>query len=229
MRCLIVGPESAPLKRLSRYFKERGWQLQHAAAASSLPADSHSQSSIDLTVVEAAAHDASLEADIAALRRIAGDSVIIVVGEPSIAARLRALSMGANDFVPFEIPLDLLQARVAALLRLRCERFNPIYELGGLVVDVLHRRVSEDGHELHLSPKEFQLLVMFVQNCGKTLSRGEIIEKLWGDGGQSEDNMLENQVSRLRRKLQTPERGIVTVRGVGYRFETSALQLRSTE
>ncbi len=229
MRCLVVGPESASLRRLSRYFKERGWQLQHAAAASSLPADTRSQISIDLTILETAAHDASLDADIAALRRVAGDSVIIVVGEPSIAARLRALSMGASDFISREIPLDLLQARVAALLRLRRERFNPLYELGGLVVEVLHRRVSENGRELHLSPMEFQLLVMFVQNCGKTLSRSEIIETLWSDGGQNEDNTLENQVSRLRRKLQTPERRIVTVRGVGYRFETSGPALRSAE
>ncbi len=149
-----------------------------------------------------------------------------LIGAPSIAARLRALSMGASDFVPRAIPLDLLQARVAALLRLRRERFNPVYEVGGLVVDVLHRCVSEGGRELHLSPMEFQLLVMLAQNCGKTLSRSEIIETLWSDGGQNEDNTLENHVSRLRRKLQTPERRIVTVRGVGYRFETA---LRSAE
>lgn len=69
---------------------------------------------------------------------------------------------------------------------------------------------------------EFQLLVTLVQNYGTTLSRSEIIEKLWSDNALAQDNTLENHISRLRRKLRkTQDRRIVTVRGVGYKFETS--------
>ncbi len=221
MHCLVIGEQDAHLGRLGRYFKEHGWQVSLAPSTLSLAQDA--AGATDLIILKSCADDGALRADIATMRRASSDSIIMVAGEFSLSARSRALLLGANEFVPHEIRLDLLQARVAALLRLRRQNFSAVYKVADLVVDVLHRRVQQDGKDLHLSHKEFQLLVIFVQRCGETVFRSEIIEKLWGDAGHAEDNTLENYVSRLRRKLRMAGRcQIVTVRGIGYRLETTS-------
>ncbi|MBU6299302.1 MAG: response regulator transcription factor [Alphaproteobacteria bacterium] len=222
MRCLVIGKQVSPLGRLSQYLKERGWQLHNVSSPASLKADGQAAIAADLTIMECGEDDNALKANIVAVRNASRNTIILVVGDFSTSARTHALSHGASEFVPHDIPLRLFQARITALLRLRSDLSDLLYKTGSLIVDVLHRRVYDDHHELHLSHMEFQLLVALVQNCGKTLSRSEIIEKLWGNGGRTEDNTLENHVSRLRGKLPRPTgQRIVTVRGVGYRFEAS--------
>lgn len=219
MRCMVIGEQDAHLDRFGRFFKEHGWQV--ACLPSALFAQ-ESAATTDLVIMACPADGSSLKTDVAAARRVYGDSIIVVAGEFSLPARLRALEMGANEFVPSTIPLQLLQARVAALLRLRRPQFSPVHKIDGLTVDVLRRRVHEGDQEIHLSHKEFQLLMALVERYGETLPRSQIIEILWGDAAHAEDNTLENLIARLRRKIQQAGKNkrIVTVRGIGYRLET---------
>lgn len=138
MRCLIVGKQEPQINRLSQYLKERGWQMHDLPSTASLKADGHAVARADLTIMKYEESDIHLGECIAAFRNASHNSVILVVGDFSMSARTRALSLGANDFVPSAVPLDLFQARISALLKLRSDRSSLVYELGELVVDVLH-------------------------------------------------------------------------------------------
>lgn len=151
----------------------------------------------------------------------------MVLGEFSVEERIRALDMGADEFLRRESSSALVLSRALALLRLRSERFQPSYQIADLTVDLLHRRVSRCGRELALSQREFQLLVLLAQHAGRTLSRSDLIEHLWGQALSAEDNALDVHVSRLRRKLDGPfaQKLIRTVRGVGYRLSAPEASL----
>ena len=105
-----------------------------------------------------------------------------------------------------------------ALFRLRLRGFQDCYEVGGLSVDLSRRRVRRDGHDILLSQREFQLLVLLAQEAGTVLPRSAIIERLWVDGLGIGDNAVDALASRLRRRIDGPfgTKTLRTVRGVGY-------------
>src|SRR3954464_11356116 len=99
--------------------------------------------------------------------------------------------------------------------------FTSVICCGELEIDILHRRVRVDGHDLHLSPLELSLLYLLVANAGRVLTRDEILDDLWGGDFAAESNVVDRQVRTLRAKLQDDwrrPRYIATVPGKGYRF-----------
>ena len=99
--------------------------------------------------------------------------------------------------------------------------FTPVIRIGELEIDMLHRRVRADGHDLHLAPLELSLLYLLAANAGRVLTRDEILDHLWGDDFAAESNVVDRQVRQLRAKLQDDwrrPRYIATVPGKGYRF-----------
>jgi DNA-binding response OmpR family regulator len=99
--------------------------------------------------------------------------------------------------------------------------FTPVIRIGELEIDILHRRVRVDGHDLHLSPLELSLLSLLPANAGRVLTRDEILDDLWGGDYAAESNVVDRQIRTLRAKLQDDwrrPRFIATVPGKGYRF-----------
>lgn len=99
--------------------------------------------------------------------------------------------------------------------------FTPVIRYGGLEIDVVHRRVRVDGHDLHLTPLELSLLYLLASNDGRVLTRDEILDDLWGGDYTAESNVVDRQVRKLRAKLEDDwrrPRYIATVPGKGYRF-----------
>jgi len=102
---------------------------------------------------------------------------------------------------------------------------TPVIRVGGLEIDILHRRVRVDGHDLHLSPLELSLLYLLAANAGRVLTRDEILDDLWGSEYATESNVVDRQVRTLRAKLRDDwrrPRYIATVPGKGYRFVLTA-------
>ena len=98
--------------------------------------------------------------------------------------------------------------------------FTPVIRFGELEIDILHRRVRVDGHDLHLTPLELSLLYLLAANAGRVLTRDEILDHLWGGDYAAESNVVDRQVRKLRAKLQDDwrhPRYIATVPGMGYR------------
>ena len=113
--------------------------------------------------------------------------------------------------------------RVGAVLKrstaAASEKKEEIVRLGGLEVNFTARRVSVDGKELDLSPKEYDLLFYMVRNRGIALTREKLISEVWGYDFFGDDRTLDTHIKLLRRQLGSYADRITTLRGVGYRFE----------
>lgn len=143
--------------------------------------------------------------------------VIFLTAKTSVADRVKGLRLGADDYLgkPFEI-IELL-ARVESVLR-RYHKTEEVLEAGDLVIDVVSRVVKKNGEVVNLTKKEFDLLVMFVQNRNIALFRGKIYEHVWESEYTGDSRTVDLHVQRLRRKVGWEDK-IKPVYKVGYRLE----------
>jgi two-component system KDP operon response regulator KdpE len=145
--------------------------------------------------------------------------VLSAVGEED--AKVRALAAGADDYVtkPFG-PRELVARLGAVLRRSSNEPEDAVIRADGLEVDLAARTVRRDGHEIHLTPKEFDLLRVLARNRGRLMTHRELLTTVWGAGYGEDTQVLRAHVANLRRKIEPAERPryIKTDPGVGYRF-----------
>ncbi len=143
--------------------------------------------------------------------------VIFITARGKVADKVKGLRAGAEDYIvkPFEIA-ELL-ARVDVVLR-RCRKSEAVLNVGGLMIDTYSMRVSKDEEEIHLTKKEYDLLLLFVQNPGRALYRDTIYEHVWGGEYQYGSKTVDLHVQRLRRKVGWEDR-LRAVNKVGYRLE----------
>jgi two-component system response regulator QseB len=141
--------------------------------------------------------------------------VLIITARDAVSDRVAGLDAGADDYLIKPFDLDELGARIRALLRRKSGRPAPLLEHLGVVVDPASHRVTRQGVEVQLSPREFALLQLLMERPGTILSRGQLEERLYGWGEEVESNAVEVHIHGLRRKLGS--QFILTVRGVGYR------------
>jgi DNA-binding response OmpR family regulator len=131
------------------------------------------------------------------------------------------LDAGADDYVAKPFRLAELLARVRALLR---RRGVDVLEARGVKMEIPSRRVWQDGHEVALSNKEFELLRVLLEHAGSVVTREAIMREVWSDSEGTSTKTLDMHVSWLRRKLSDDPQSarlLSTVRGVGFRFERS--------
>jgi DNA-binding response OmpR family regulator len=153
--------------------------------------------------------------------------IIMLTARSEEVDRVLGLEVGADDYLvkPFGVR-ELLARTRAALRRVELEAKRglgaPSEEKaivhGRLRVEPGSHRASLDGVELALTPKEFDLLFLFVANPGRAFNREFLIEKIWGDDFEGFDRAVDNHIRRLRQKLGESGEKIATVWGVGYRF-----------
>ena len=143
--------------------------------------------------------------------------VIFLTAKASVDDRVKGLKLGADDYLvkPFEI-VELL-ARVEAVLR-RYNLSQSIIEIGGLTIDTKARTVKRESLEIPLTKKEYELLLLFINNKNIALFRDKIYEKIWGGDYMGESRTVDLHVQRLRKKLGW-EQLITAVYKVGYRLE----------
>jgi two-component system response regulator QseB len=141
--------------------------------------------------------------------------VLILTARDAVADRVAGLDAGADDYLIKPFDLDELAARIRALLRRRAGRPAPGIEHLGVTLDPAAHRVTREGAEVALSPREFALLQLLMERPGTILSRTQLEERLYGWGEEVESNAVEVHVHGLRKKLGADF--ILTVRGVGYR------------
>jgi DNA-binding response OmpR family regulator len=159
--------------------------------------------------------------------------VIMLTARTDEIDRVLGLEVGADDYVTKPFSMRELLARVRANLR-RVEldskpatgakdaEAGERIDLDGLVVDPGAHAASVDGQVLNLTPKEFQLLHLFVANPGRAFSREFLIERVWNGDFEGYDRAVDTHVTRLRRKLGRFGDQVQTVWGVGYRFTRPA-------
>jgi len=152
--------------------------------------------------------------------RESGDEVpvIFVSGIERTEQRVRALRLGADDYMVKPIEFEELLARIEAVLRRR--RALPTIEFGDLTLDLARRKATRAGKPVYLSPKEFDLLLVLVQAGGKTISRQELLRLVWDMDFDPRTNLLDVHIGRVRKKIDRFGRPVIqTVRGEGYRAQ----------
>ena len=160
-----------------------------------------------------------------ALRRDSDVPIIMLTARGTEMDKIVGLETGADDYVVKPFSLGELLARIRSLLRrTRNDKQENQMQLtsGNISLDLTSRRVSKDDAEVHLTQKEFNLLAELVRNQGAVLSRDLLLEKVWGYSYVGNTHTVDVHIRWLREKIELdpskPVR-IVTVRGVGYRFE----------
>ena len=145
--------------------------------------------------------------------------VLSAIGDED--AKVRALAAGADDYVtkPFG-PRELIARLEANLRRSSGEAEPSVVSADGLEIDLARRLVHRDGHEIHLTPTEFELLRQLVHNRGRLLTHRELLLSVWGSGYGDDTQVLRAHMANLRRKVEPADgpRLIRTESGVGYRF-----------
>ncbi|HKD54689.1 MAG TPA: response regulator [Steroidobacteraceae bacterium] len=141
--------------------------------------------------------------------------VLIITARDAVSDRVAGLDAGGDDYLVKPFDLDELAARVRALLRRKSGRSSTVLEHLGVVLDPATHRVTQQGVEVALSPREFALLQLLMEHPGRILSRAQLEERLYGWGEEVESNAVEVHIHGLRRKLGA--QFIRNVRGVGYR------------
>ncbi|WP_062209978.1 response regulator transcription factor [Demequina oxidasica] len=158
--------------------------------------------------------------------REAGDRtpIIFLTARDSAKDKVEGLTIGADDYVQKPFALDELVARVEAVSR-RVERepsASDVYKVADLELDDVSHRVSRGGVEVSLSPTEYNLLRYLMQNVGRVMSRGQLLENVWGYAPDDDAGVVETYIGYLRRKVDRVEPTLIhTIRGVGYTLRTS--------
>lgn len=158
---------------------------------------------------------------VTALRSRRRTPVLMLTAMSRVEDRVSGLQSGADDYLPKPFAFSELVARLHALVR-RSAAAAPatmtMLRLGDLEVDLARRKATREGKRLDLTAKEFTLLTLLLRRQGEVLSRTEIAEQVWDMNFDSETNVVEVAVRRLRSKLDQPfERPMLhTVRGMGY-------------
>lgn len=148
--------------------------------------------------------------------------VIFITAKAELADRVKGLNLGAEDYIvkPFEI-VELL-ARVHVVLR-RYRKTESHLMFRDIVIDTENRHVTKNGKDLVLTPKEYELLVLFLRNQEITLFRERIYESVWNAEYSGDTRTLDLHVQRLRKKTGL-DRELKTVYGVGYRLESGKIE-----
>ena len=155
------------------------------------------------------------------IRKTCSTPVLMLSARGEEYDRIHGFELGVDDYVvkPFS-PKELMM-RVAAIVRRASgsEAQREVYTSEGLTVDFTGRTVSVDGQKVDMSPKEYDLFFYLVKNRGIALTREKLINDVWGYDFYGDDRTLDTHIKLLRKTLGPYSGRIVTLRGVGYRFE----------
>ncbi len=150
--------------------------------------------------------------------------VIMLTARDSEVDKVVGLELGADDYVTKPFSHRELVARIRAVLRRGqdTELVPDVIEAAGVRMDVERHEVSVNGERITLALKEFELLEMLLRNAGRVMTRGQLIDRIWGADYVGDTKTLDVHIKRLRTKLEpdpASPRYLITVRGLGYKFE----------
>ncbi len=220
-RVLVVDDEPVVRDVLTRYLTHEGFEVDSAAdghaALSAIEAQPPSVIVLDLMLPKLS----GLEL-LRLVRLESSVPVIILSAKVSERERIAGLELGADDYVTKPYSPGEVVARVRAVLRRGSGEPRLPLEFGDLVIDPVRREVSRAGEVVRTTRKEFDLLLRLASNPGRVYTRAELVESVWGYVWTGDTETVTVHIRRLRAKIEddpSQPRRLVTVHGVGYRFE----------
>jgi two-component system, OmpR family, KDP operon response regulator KdpE len=221
LRILIVDDEPAIIRFLRPSLETQGYVVSTAGDACTALGVVR-RGAADLVVLDLGLPDMDGLEVVKQIRGAGADlPIIILSSRDDEGAKVEALDNGADDYVtkPFGIDELLARIRMAQRHRLQQDGQRPLYHAGDLSVDLVRRIVTVRGHEIKLSPREYNVLCLMVAHAGKVLTHRFLLREIWG--GDADVQYLRIYVRSLRQKIEPdPERPayILTEMGVGYRL-----------
>ena len=218
MKILVIEDEPKAAEYLRQGLSESGYTVEVALnGTDGLHAANNGDH--DLLVLDVMLPGIDGFAVLAALRTSRQTPVLMLTARGKTDDKLRGFELGADDYLvkPFQFP-ELL-ARVRALLKRRqAVATDPTLRVGDLEIDPVRHRATRGGQRIQLTAKEFALLSLLAERSGEVLSRTQIASLVWDIHFDSDSNVVEVAVRRLRAKVDDPfaDKLIHTVRGVGY-------------
>jgi two-component system response regulator RegX3 len=222
---LVVEDEESFSEALSYMLRREGFEV---AVATTGPAalSEFDRSGADLVLLDLMLPGLSGTEVCRTLRQRSNVPVIMLTARDSEIDKVVGLELGADDYVTKPFSSRELVARIRAVLRRRAEPEELVpaaLEAGPVRMDVDRHVVTVNGGQVPLPLKEFDLLELLLRNAGRVLTRGQLIDRVWGADYVGDTKTLDVHVKRLRAKIEpdpSNPRYLVTVRGLGYKFET---------
>ncbi len=220
MRVLIIGPETRLADYLSHGLTQSGFVVdvvdnEMDGVHLGITGD------YDLLVLDRSTPQLTGWHTLIELRNAKHTPILVFTRRGSVADRVEGLELGADDCLEKPFAYSEFLARAHALVR-RGNGVEPeTFRVADLEVDAVGHRVVRNGERIHLTPKEFGLLLLLLRRCGKVLSHTTITEQVWDINFDCDTNIVEVTVRRLRAKVDDPfaTKLIHTVRGMGYVLE----------
>jgi two-component system response regulator RegX3 len=224
-RVLVVEDEEAYSDALSYMLRREGFEVSVAATGTDALIE-FDRTGADIVLLDLMLPEMSGTEVCRQLRQKSNVPVIMITARDSEIDKVVGLEIGADDYVTKPYSPRELVARIRAVLRRQTgdtsELTPPSLSAGPVRMDVDRHVVTVGGAAVQLPLKEFELLELLLRNAGRVLTRGQLIDRVWGADYVGDTKTLDVHVKRLRSKIE-PEpsspRYIVTVRGLGYKFE----------
>ncbi|ABD09332.1 two component transcriptional regulator, winged helix family [Rhodopseudomonas palustris HaA2] len=221
-RVLVVDDEPAILRFLKPALEANGYDVSHAAtvteAIKRVAADAPDIVLLDLGLADGDGKDV-----IRQVRAWSDLPILVLSAREREAEKIESLDLGADDYVNKPFNSGELMARMRAALRHRMQRnAEPAaLSVGGIEIDAVRHRVTRDGDEIKLTPKEFELLAFLVRHAGRVVTHRQILAAVWGPAHTSDTQYLRVYIGQLRQKIEAhadEPRIILTEPGIGYRI-----------
>jgi len=217
MRILIIEDEKKTSAYLKKGLEESGYlvDVAHDGAEGLILAQEENH---DVIVLDVMLPTMDGWAVLKALRATKATPVLFLTARDDVSDRVRGLELGGDDYLVKPFAFVELLARVRTLARRGPPRESELITVGDLEIDVNRRKVRRDGKRIDLTPREFALLQLLARRQGEVLSRTQIASYVWDMNFDSDTNVVEVAIRRLRAKVDDdfPVKLIQTVRGVGY-------------
>ncbi|GAA0997910.1 response regulator transcription factor [Subtercola frigoramans] len=221
---LLVEDEIALSEPLAYLLKREGYEVTVAADGPSALAE-FSQGGVDLILLDLMIPGIPGNEVCRQVRVTSQVPIIMLTAKDSEVDIVVGLELGADDYVTKPYSSRELLARIRAVMRRHTEASElgePVLEAGPVRMDVERHTVAVDGRDTPMPLKEFELLELLLRNAGRVLTRGQLIDRVWGSDYFGDTKTLDVHIKRIRSKIEkSPSEPVllVTVRGLGYRFE----------
>lgn len=220
-KLLIVDDEENIRKLIHKYAQYEGHEVVEAENGMQA-VDLVRRTDFDLIIMDVMMPELDGFSAAAEIRKMKDTPIIMLSARGEEYDRIHGFMTGIDDYVVKPFSPKELMLRIQAILTRRVRRAErtDIFEAEGLTIDFTGRIVTIDGERANLSPKEYELLFYMVRNRNIALYREKLLSEVWGYDFFGDDRTLDTHIKLLRKSLGVYSKFIVTLRGVGYRFET---------